>query len=427
VARSLLNAAATLIPVAALAVSLAGPATPASAAAHPRVAAAHPPVGATHPGATDARPGLAPACPPPRPGHARCLVLARPQAEVNAAIAAGVKGTAAEPRGWSPQAIEAAYKLPVGRASHQTVAVSIAFDTPKLGRYLATYRKHYHLPPCTKVTGCLKIVNQRGKASPLPHGGEINGWSVEATLDVSMISVACPHCHILVVEGDSDGLASLAVTENTAARLGASVISNSYGARESGVTQPLAKAYRHPGHTIVVSSGDTGFTAASFPANLASVTSVGGTALHRARTGRGWRETVWDETFGASGSGCSAYVAKPAWQHDTHCPGRSVADVAAVAANVPIYEQRQGGWLTVAGTSVAAPLIAGVYGLAGNAARLAPGDVYRHPGRLFDVTTGNNALFEPPKAACGDDYLCTAKRGYDAPTGLGTPHGTAAF
>jgi subtilase family protein len=354
----------------------------------------------------------------------------QPQVAVNAAIAAGVNAAAARPKGWSPRAIESAYRLPVARDSHRTVAVSIAFNTPRLGRYLAVYRKHYHLPPCTIVKHCLRIVNQRGLASPLPHhGGEASGWSVEATLDVSMISVACPHCHILVVEGNDNSFASLAATEDTAARLGAAVISNSYGGRESGALQAFAKAYHHPGHTIVVASGDTGFTAANFPANLASVTAVSGTALHRARNARGWRETVWRQPaiFGAAGSGCSAYVAKPAWQHDAHCPGRTVADVAAVATGVPIYEQRNGGWLTVAGTSISAPLIAGIYGLAGNAAHLRPGDLYRHRGQLFDVTAGSNSLFGAPEAACGADYLCTAKRGYDAPTGLGTPNGTGAF
>jgi hypothetical protein len=30
-------------------------------------------------------------------------------------------------------------------------------------------------------------------------------------------------------------------------------------------------------------------------------------------------------------------------------------------------------------------------------------------------------------ATCGYDYLCVAKPGYDAPTGLGTPDGTGAF
>jgi hypothetical protein len=97
----------------------------------------------------------------------------RPQVAVNAAIAAGVRGQAAEPRGWSPQAIEAAYRLPAARESRQTVAVSIAYDTPQLGRYLAVYRQHYHLPPCTVSQRCLRIVNQQGRPSPLPRSGGI--------------------------------------------------------------------------------------------------------------------------------------------------------------------------------------------------------------------------------------------------------------
>lgn len=77
-------------------------------------------------------------------------------------------------------------------------------------------------------------------------------------LDVSMVSAACPHCKILVVQARTDTGANLAAAENTAARLGAQVISNSYGGRESGLTQRYAGAYDHPGHVIVASSGDTG-------------------------------------------------------------------------------------------------------------------------------------------------------------------------
>jgi subtilase family serine protease len=377
------------------------------------------------------RPPLAmkPACPRPRPGHARCFALYRPQTSVNRAIAAGTGGAAAQPKGWSPKAIEAAYKLPVSQDSHQTVAVSIAFDTPKLAQYLAAYRQHYGLPPCSQASGCFTKVNQQGKTSPLPRSGVHSGWDLEATLDVDMISVTCPHCTIIVVEASNNSFASLAASENTAARLGAQVISNSYGGRENGFALALASAYHHPGHVIVVSSGDFGFDAANFPADLTTVTAVGGTQLARAHNARGWTERVWNQPFlfGASASGCSAYVAKPAWQHDPHCPGRTVADVAALAAGVPIFNANYGGWVTVAGTSIAAPLISGVYGLAGNAASLRPGDVYAHAGQLFDVTAGNNALLGSPKAVCGSDYLCTAKKGYDAPTGLGTPDGTGAF
>src|SRR5262245_41399535 len=189
---------------------------------------------------------LRPACPAAPFGQARCFVLYAPQKSVNRAIAAGVTGAASRPKGWGAGQIEQAYNLPVNRRSHATVAVSIAFDTPKLARYLAVYRKHFGLPPCTAASGCFRKVNQKGKASPLPPSGARSGWDLEATLDVSMISTACPHCKILVVEAKSPTFGNLAKTENAAARLGAQVISNSYGARESGFSLKFARAYRHP-------------------------------------------------------------------------------------------------------------------------------------------------------------------------------------
>jgi subtilase family serine protease len=279
------------------------------------------------------------------------------------------------------------------------------------------------------ASGCFRKVNTGGRPAPLPPSGVGTGWDLEATLDVSMISAACPHCRILVVEGRDDRTRSLAATENTAVRLGAAVVSNSYGSDEDGFALTSASAYIHPHHAIVVSSGDAGFGPVSFPADLASVTAAGGTELRRAQNARGWAERVWDApSMGAGGaSGCSPFVAKPAWQHDPHCPGRTVADVAALAAGVPIYDADYGGWVTLAGTSVSAPLIAGVYGLARNAARLSPGSVYRHGRSLFDVTAGNNSPTGTPGTDCGNDYLCAAKPGYDAPTGLGTPDGTGAF
>jgi hypothetical protein len=51
---------------------------------------------------------------------------------------------------------------------------------------------------------------------------------------------------------------------------------------------------------------------------------------------------------------------------------------------------------------------------------------YEHPEALFDVTSGSNG-------SCGNGlpgwrkYYCTGEPGYDGPTGMGTPNGTAAF
>ena len=90
------------------------------------------------------------ACAPARPGFARCYALWGPQATVNRAIAAGITGAAATPKGWGAKDLESAYKLPVSRHPHQTVAVTIAYNTPHLAHYLAVYRKEYGLPPARR-------------------------------------------------------------------------------------------------------------------------------------------------------------------------------------------------------------------------------------------------------------------------------------
>ena len=72
-------------------------------------------------------------------------------------------------------------------------------------------------------------------------------------------------------------------------------------------------------------------------------------------------------------------------------------------------------------TAIAA-LIVGIYGLAGNAATAgSPAHLYRNASRLFDVTAGNNALAGTPEAACGNDYLCTAKKAMTPPPGSAHP------
>jgi hypothetical protein len=102
---------------------------------------------------------------------------------------------------------------------------------------------------------------------------------------------------------------------------------------------------------------------------------------------------------------------------------RTVTDVSAVAdpsTGVAVSDSfQESGWLVVGGTSVATPLIAGVVGLAGNGG-ITPAYPYQHTAALNDVTKGSNGF-------CAGDYVCTARPGYDGPTGLGTPNGTGAF
>lgn len=363
--------------------------------------------------AAGAGPTVARACAPAAPGYATCLALRRTDLRPMRALAAR-----ATPPGYGPAALQSAYKLPSASAGvGQTVAIVDAFDNPRAEADLATYRAQFGLPACTTANGCFRKVNQRGIAGsyPLPDAG----WGLEISLDVDMVSAICPNCRILLVEADNNRLTSLGAAVDTAARLGANVISNSYGGSEFRGETRLQSYYNHPGVAITASSGDSGY-GAQFPATSRFVTAVGGTALHRANNARGWTESAWS----GAGSGCSAYVGKPTWQKGLPCGKRAEADVSAVAApatGVAVYDSfLSGGWQVVGGTSVSSPIIGSVYALAGNAASVGYGSYpYAHRRALFDVTTGRNGSC--PSA------LCRATVGWDGPTGLGTPNGVGGF
>jgi subtilase family serine protease len=332
---------------------------------------------------------------------------------------ARVRPAAAPPRGLSPADIASAYALSEGGGAGRTVAVVDAMDDPNAESDLAVYREAYGLPPCTTANGCFHKLNQAGDAGPYPEPDP--GWGVEISLDLDAVSAACPLCSIVLVEGDQPDPASLAAAEDTAVRFGATAVSNSYGLTEFTGMDAYATHYVHPGTSIVASSGDDGFQPASFPAVLSNVVSVGGTTLTKAATTRGWTEQAW----AGAGSGCSAYIPKPAWQKDKHCSMRTVADVSAVAdpnTGLAVYDTfglgPDNGWILVGGTSLSSPLIAAMITRSGHEIDGA-GYIYAHSSALYDVVGGSNGY-------CGD-YLCTGKKGYDGPTGMGSPHGLGAL
>jgi len=348
-------------------------------------------------------------------GTARCFAHVVTDARGNPMN--GKASPAAVPSGYGPADLKAAYAVPAGSGT-PTVAIVDAYAYPNAEADLNAYRAQYGIPACTTASGCLKIVGQTGGKPP----SRVDvGWDQEQALDLDMVSAACPNCHILLVQGTDALVQNLAAAVNTAAALGANAISNSYGLGESSSLASYNGAYNHPGIAVTVSTGDSGY-GVQFPANSQYVTAVGGTSLSKASNARGWSETAWS----GAGSGCSAIVAKPTWQTDTLCARRTVADVSAVAdpnTGASVYgptSSTASGWMIIGGTSLSAPFIAGVYGVNGGSATFGS-DPYAHLGALFDVTSGNNGR------SCGKTYFCTAGVGYDGPTGLGTPNGSAAF
>jgi subtilase family serine protease len=347
--------------------------------------------------------------------------------------------------GLGPADLRQAYGLAsaaVTRGKGQTVALVDAYDDPTIESDLNTYRAFYGIPPCTTANGCFRKVNQDGEQGSYPLANP--DWEPEIALDVEMVSAICPNCHILLVEANSADEATvmsnpvqhsdLGASVDTAVNLGATEVSNSYGSVGPEPDQTFwDHYYNHPGVAITASAGDEDY-GTIWPAASPYVTAVGGTEMTAdPASPRGFDESVWGSVYPGvvpneaqgTGSGCSLWEPKPAWQHDAGCSGRTVADVSAVADNVAIYDSSPeiGGWGVVAGTSISSPLIASVYALAGNAKSVVYGSYpYSHRTSFNDITEGSNFT---PDDVCG--YLCTAEPGYDGPTGLGTPNGIGGF
>ena len=330
--------------------------------------------------------------------------------------------------GYTPADLAAAYRLTTTtKRSNQTVAVINWHDNPDALKDLNAFDKHYGFHAETKSS--FRKVNQSGKTSPLPV--KDREAATEISLDLQAVRSVCRTCRILLVEAKQGTLADLGAAVNTAVRLGATEISNSYGIPEPRhVAASVVAAYNHPGIPITVSTGDDGWygwdwlnegdvsdNAASFPSTASSVVAVGGTTLRLGAGAARTSEYVWngngaDDTVGqargrrgASGGGCSRLFAAPAWQKATPgytaagCRGKRLAtDVAAIADPMygfDVYDRYGiGGWGTIGGTSLAAPIVAAMYALAGGArgttfpaSSLYTNRTYRSTS-LYDITLG---------------------------------------
>jgi hypothetical protein len=199
---------------------------------------------------------------------------------------------------------------------------------------------------------------------------------------------------------------------------GATVVSNSWSGPEDGVTatEDEDAHYDHPGTAIFGCTGDTGANGDSvgMPATSPHVIAVGGTTLVQDLTApRQFTESAW----GGAGSICSGVFPQPSYQTGvvSACTTRAIADVSAVAdpeTGVAFFEQGQ--WGVLGGTSVATPVVAGIFVMTGHTA-IAPDFIYLNPTDFNDVVSGANG-------AC-TGALCNAGSGWDGPTGIGTPIG----
>jgi subtilase family serine protease len=359
--------------------------------------------------------GLArPAC-PQVVGKPACLTLIQLSHAASPAVA-----------GWAPIDLQTRYNLPSStNGSGQIVAIVDAYDNPSVASDMAAYRSEFGLG-----TGNFTKYNQDGKQGNYPRGS--TGWGLEIDLDVQMVSATCPNCTIYLIEANSSNTSDLEAADAQAVTLGAHIVSNSwicYDSTDCGDSS-ISNYFDAPGVIYTAGSGDAGYNQNGAPEALASVVSVGGTVL--AKNGSTYSETVWDGAGGGcSNNGSGAGVTKPSWQTDPDCTYRTDSDISAIAWNVAEYDSYgYGGWVTVGGTSVATPITAAVYALAGNAMDRDAGRKFwhekatRNAKQLNDISSGNDG-------SCNGEYLCAAGTNqfgvYSGPAGWGTPNGLKAY
>jgi PKD domain len=355
--------------------------------------------------------------------------------------------------GYAPADFAAAYGFnPALARSSQTIGIVDWYDDPAIASNLATFDANYGLHRETSTS--FRKVNQNGvkgnyPSSTLGKGSPTQeGTAGEIALDVEAARGVCHTCKILLVEASHPTDADLAAAENTAVRLGATEVSNSFGGAETGgVPTSMQKAFNHPGVVITASTGDDGWFAwdlangvanssesPSFPASSPDVVSVGGTALDYNTSTHDYEQSVWnendpddeagienDQPQGAGGGGCSVLFSAPAWQ--SAFPGYSAAGCAGkrLSADVSIdadpqtgfdiydtWNSGDDGWVTVGGTSLSSPLIAAMWALAGGSGGAS------HPARSLytnaattanvdDVTIGGNGFCDDPSTLnCGN-------------------------
>ncbi len=382
-----------------------------------------------------------PLCPPPPAEHARCeSEILIDTATGGPAHPAGLTGTAA-PQTGSPAWLQWAYDLEglsaAGPSATDTIAVVDPFGDSAAESDLGMYRSTFGLPACTTQNGCFKKVDQTGGTNYPPDASGANAsWITETSLDLDMVSAICPGCHILLAEANTNGDSDLAAAEVTAATTASPFdpeqITNSWS--WTGDTTHNS-AFDPSNIAVVAATGDSGYDTFGVPAQLPSVTAVGGTSLPAANAiadctasasaaaacARGFSETAWSGTA----SGCATGNAKPSWQKDSGCASRTVADLAAdsdIATGAIAYDSTvDDGWFVAGGTSVASPIVAAYYALVGGGAGNGGAAwAYTNRSALNDITAGSerNCVTPPTQT-----YLCTAQTGYDGPTGEGSISG----
>lgn len=294
-----------------------------------------------------------------------------------------------------------------------------AYDNPDAAKDLQTFDTQFGLPNPTFAQ--LYCVSGGSCATNNPPPPENAGWGLEEALDIEWAHAMAPSAKIYLVEAASNSIADLLNAEYYAELVlidikGGGQIANSWGTAEfSGETEDDSY-FNLPGSAATVytaSSGSIGGTPL-WPSTSPFVVSTGATTVNRDSSGNFLNESC----ASGSGGGGSLYEPAPPYQQGLGGKSRLTPDISfdgSAVSGVAVYDALNGGWVVIGGTSVGAPALAGIINLAGDhmpatyqQQLLMYGELWgakTYPGAWNDIVLGQGAGV-----------------GWDACTGIGTPH-----
>jgi subtilase family serine protease len=401
--------------------------------------------------------------------------------------------------GYRPEQIDSAYGIDRLHAAGldgrgETIAITGAFFSPTIRQDVAHFSQRYRLDRGHHGSAGFdyREIAAPGTQRFPKNPAETQSWYIEQALDVEWAHAVAPRAKVVYVGAANDARGLDLALNYAVDHHVADVISNSWGLPEAFVSRGEIMALNSvfqqaavQGTGVYFASGDdgdnravVGVRSAGFPDSSPWVTSVGGTSLAIGSHGEylweaGWGTTSTDWNHDhwqpaapgpflyGSGGGQSHVFAMPAYQaaevpfaaatwngklRRVEPDVSMVADPQTGVTFSQTYVTASGhrriidSW--IGGTSLSAPLLAGIMALADQHAGMPHGFInpslylMRGTGGLRDVTGGHQSL-AVLRNALVNGHIVTRLRsierdsslettlGWDPVTGLGSPYAPA--
>lgn len=256
-----------------------------------------------------------------------------------------------------PNQIRTAYSIaniiPLRNIRRPIVTIVAAFRNPYLPKDIQTFGRVFGLPRCNYT-----IHNFSRRFSP--------NWASEVTLNAQWVYAINPHAQIRIILAASNSTRDMlnAVRfannrRNFRPPIDTDIMSMSWGTEDIGNLESYNNFFNNPNTIYVASSGNS--SRVSVPSCATNVLSIGGTSLGLNSSSF---SRVSEGTWSNTGCGYSRSFNKPLYQptiSNNNNNKRISPDFGCVAdPNTPCYVILNNRAYSIGGTSLAAPIYAGM-------------------------------------------------------------------